>query len=69
MELTSGFSKKDGSVRLCVDYRQLNGESESDAYPMPRIDEVIDKLGKSSFISTIDLTRILAGTCGQGRSS
>ena len=49
--------KKDGSVRLCVDYRRLNGVSESDAYPMPRIDELIDKLGKSSFISTIDLTR------------
>ena len=49
--------KKDGSLRLCVDYRRLNGVSEMDAYPMPRIDDLIDRLGKSCFISTMDLTR------------
>ena len=49
--------KKDGSMRLCVDYRRLNGVSEADAYPMPRIDELIDRLGKSCYISTMDLTR------------
>ena len=49
--------KKDGSLRLCVDYRRLNGVSKMDAYPMPRIDELIDRLGKSCFISTMDLTR------------
>ena len=49
--------KKDGSLRLCVDYRRLNGVSEADAYPMPRVDYLIDRLGKSCFISTMDLTR------------
>ena len=49
--------KKDGSLRLCVDYRRLNGVSETDAYPLPRVDEVIDRLGKSCFITTMDLTR------------
>ena len=34
--------KKDGSLRLCVDYRRLNGVSQSGAYPMPRITELID---------------------------
>ena len=48
--------KKDGSLRLCVDYRRLNSVSES-AYPMPRIDDLIDKLGEARFISTLDLTR------------
>ena len=49
--------KKDGSLRLCVDYRRLNSASLTDAYPMPRIDDMIDQLGKASFITTLDLTR------------
>ena len=49
--------KKDGSLRLCVHYRRLNSVSESDTYPMPRIDDLIDKLGEARFISTLDLTR------------
>ena len=49
--------KKDGSLRVCVDYRRLNQVSETDAYPMPRIDDLIDRVGSSTFISTMDLTR------------
>ena len=49
--------KKDGSLRLCVDYRRLNQVSVSDAYPTPRVDDLIDRVGGSSFISTLDLTR------------
>ena len=48
---------KDGSLRLCVDYRKLNGVSQSEAYPMPRIDKLIDRLGGSTFSNTLDLTR------------
>ena len=51
------IKKKDGSIHLCVDYRRLNAASSADEYPMPRIDELIDNLGDSCFISTIDLTR------------
>ena len=46
--------KKDGTLQLCVDYRRLNGISVIDAYPMPRIDELIDRLGQANFISTMD---------------
>ena len=49
--------KKDGSIRMCVDYRRLNSVSREDAYPMPRIDDLIDRLGKAKFITTLDLTR------------
>ena len=49
--------KKDGSLRLCVDYRRLNAVSQTDAYPMPRIDDLIDRLGKAKYITTLDLTR------------
>ena len=49
--------KKDGGLQLCVDYRRLNTISKTDAYPMLRTDDMIDQLGKASFISTLDLTR------------
>ena len=49
--------KKDVSLRICVDYRRLKSVSEVDAYPMPRIDELIDRLGTAKFMTTLDLTR------------
>ena len=49
--------KKDGNLRMCVDYRRLNGVLEADAYPMPRIDDLIDRLGTAKFMTTLDLTR------------
>ena len=49
--------KKDKSLRLCVDYRRLNALSKADAYPIPRVDELIDRVGNASFISTLDLTK------------
>ena len=48
--------KKDGTICLCVNYRKLNGLSRADAHPMPRIDELIDRLGKAKFVTTLDLT-------------
>ena len=49
--------KKDGNIRLCVDYRRLNSVTAVDAYPMPRADELIDQLGKAKYITTLDLAR------------
>ena len=48
--------KKDGTKRLCIDYRQLNEVTIKDAYPIPRIDETIDALGKAKWFSTLDLS-------------
>ncbi|XP_073313539.1 uncharacterized protein [Primulina huaijiensis] len=47
--------KKDGSMRLCVDYRQLNKATVKNKYPLPRIDDLFDQLQGSSVYSKIDL--------------
>ena len=47
--------KKDGSLRMCVDYRQLNSKTRRDAFPLPRIDESLDALSGSQWFSTLDL--------------
>jgi len=49
--------KPDGSIRFCNDFRKLNEISKFDTYPMPRVDELIDRLGKSRYITTLDLTK------------
>ncbi|KAJ1155242.1 hypothetical protein NDU88_007977 [Pleurodeles waltl] len=43
-------------LRFCVDYRGLNAVSETDAHPIPRADELIDRLGAAKYLSTSDLT-------------
>lgn len=49
--------KTDGSVRFCVDYRKLNAVSKFDAYPMPRVDEMLERISPAQFITTLDLTK------------
>ena len=48
--------KKDGSFRLCIDYRQLNRVTIRNQYPLPRIDELFDQLQGSRVYSKIDLS-------------
>ncbi|MBA3569363.1 MAG: DDE-type integrase/transposase/recombinase, partial [Pyrinomonadaceae bacterium] len=47
--------KSDGSWRFAVDYRQLNGQTEADRYPLPRIDESLDTLQGAKYFSILDL--------------
>ena len=49
------LKKKDGSLRLCIDYKQLNRATIPNQYPLPRIDELFDKLHGSRVYSKIDL--------------
>jgi hypothetical protein len=47
--------KKDGSMRLCIDYRELNKATVKNKYPLPRIDDLFDQLQGSQMFSKIDL--------------
>ncbi|QLQ79540.1 hypothetical protein HG537_0C01870 [Torulaspora globosa] len=47
--------KKDGSYRLCVDYRILNETTIKDPFPLPRIEVFLAKIGNSTVSSTLDL--------------
>ena len=47
--------KRDGSLRLCVDYRELNKATMRNKYPLPRIDDLFDQLRGASYFSKVDL--------------
>ena len=48
-------TKKDGTMRLCIDYRKLNSITEKDAHPLPRIEYIFDTLSGSRYFTTVDL--------------
>ena len=47
--------KKNGELRFCCDFRPLNAVTIKDAYPLPRIDESLSRLGKAKIYTSIDL--------------
>lgn len=47
--------KKDGKLRMCVDYRLLNAKTHKDAYPLPRIEEALDILKGAKYFCSLDL--------------
>ena len=47
--------KKDRTLRLCIDYRQLNKMTIKNRYPLPRIDDMFDHLRGATVFSKIDL--------------
>jgi len=49
-------AKKNGGLRFCIDYRALNAVTKKDVYPLPRIDDLLQKLAGSTVFSSLDLT-------------
>jgi len=47
-------SKKDGSLRMCIDYRSLNEVTIKNKYPLPRINDLFDQLQGAKYFSKID---------------
>ena len=47
--------KGDGGKRLCIDYRALNAITRTFIWPMPRVEDILAKLGKAKFFTTLDL--------------
>ena len=49
--------KQGSKFRPCTDYRALNAITKGESYPLPRLDDLIDQVGNSPFISTLDLSK------------
>ena len=49
--------KKDGGLRMCVDYRALNAKTIPDSQPIPRIQDILDSLGGAKWFSTLDMSK------------
>ena len=49
--------KPDESMRFVVDYRKLNDKCYTDAFQLPRIDNLIDKMGKAKYITKFDISK------------
>ena len=49
--------KKDGSIRVCIDYRRLNSITQADPFYMITLDEILDRVGNSQCLSKLDLSK------------
>ena len=50
-------AKPDGTQRFCVDYRALNSVTKRDLYPLPRCDDILERLQGAQWFSHLDLLR------------
>ena len=49
--------KSNGTYRMCTDYRKVNSVTKTDSFPIPRIDDCIDKVGNPKYVTKFDLLK------------
>ena len=49
--------KKDGSLRLCIDYRRLNSKTIPDSQPIPKVQDILNSLGGNCWFTTLDMSK------------
>ena len=49
--------KKDGTLRLCVDYRRLNNKTIPDSQPIPKVQDILNSLGGNKYFTTLDMSK------------
>ena len=55
--------KKSGELRMCIDYHALNRQTKLDVFPIPRIADLLDRLGCARFFSSVDLATAYHQIC------
>ena len=49
--------KSDGALRLCTDFRKVNAVTVPDPFPLPRVEDLLDRVGQAKFLTKLDMTR------------
>ena len=49
--------KSDGTFRMCTDYRKLNSVTKTNSFPVPRVDDCIDKFGHAKYVTKVDMSK------------
>ena len=55
--------KNTGELCMCIDYRSLNHQTRLDVFPIPRVADLFDQLGKATIFSSIDLSHAYHQVC------
>ena len=55
--------KMTGELRMCIDYRSLNHQTRLDVFPIPRVADLYDRLGKTTVFSSMDLSHAYHQVC------
>ena len=52
--------KADSTHKLCFDYKKINSVTKTDSFPIPRLEDCIDRVGKAKYVTTIDMLKAFA---------